>query len=79
MKTRKPIPGLTKNGKKIGRPKKIPEVAKEQEVVDFGVPCRHCGTRYGHHVVKTYSKTRRLIKCGGCKGHFVAVRLLGRI
>lgn len=65
---------VTKNGKKIGRPRKVPEVAAEQAVTDVGLPCRHCGERFGHRVVKTYDNANRLIKCAACGGHFVAIR-----
>ena len=64
----------TKNGKKIGRPLKVPEVARTEMVADLGLPCRHCGERYGHKVVRTYDNENRLIKCGKCGGHFIAVR-----
>jgi hypothetical protein len=43
--------------------------------VDPGVPCSHCGHRYGHHVTNTYPNGNRRRVCGACGKPFVAMRL----
>ena len=44
-------------------------------VTDPGLPCPHCGERYGHTVANTYKGGNRRMTCSGCKGHFPAKRL----
>jgi DNA-directed RNA polymerase subunit RPC12/RpoP len=43
--------------------------------VDPGVPCSHCGHRYGHRVTNTYPNGNRRRVCGACGKPFVAVRV----
>jgi hypothetical protein len=43
--------------------------------VDPGVPCSHCGHRYGHKVTNTYPNGNRRRMCGACGKPFVAVRI----
>ena len=43
--------------------------------VDQGVPCSHCGERYGHRVVNTYPNGNRRRICGECGKPFVSVRV----
>jgi hypothetical protein len=43
--------------------------------VDAGVPCSHCGQRYGHKITNTYPNGNRRRLCGSCKKPFVAVRV----
>ena len=42
--------------------------------VDPGVPCSHCGHRYGHKVTNTYPNGNRRRVCGACGKPFVAVK-----
>ena len=43
--------------------------------VDPGVPCSHCGHRYGHRVTNTYPNGNRRRTCGKCGKPFVAMRV----
>ena len=43
--------------------------------VDPGVPCSHCGHRYGHKVTNTYPNGNRRRACGSCGKPFVSVRV----
>jgi len=43
--------------------------------IDPGVPCSHCGHRYGHNIANTYPNGNRRRICGGCGKPFVAIRL----
>ena len=43
-------------------------------VLDTGIPCRHCGARFGHHVTNTYANGNRRRVCGKCGLPFVTVR-----
>ncbi len=43
--------------------------------VDPGVPCSHCGHRYGHKVTNTYPNGNRRRLCGKCGLPFVAMRV----
>jgi hypothetical protein len=43
--------------------------------LDPGVPCSHCGHRYGHHVTNTYPNGNRRRLCGACGKPFVATRM----
>jgi DNA-directed RNA polymerase subunit RPC12/RpoP len=45
------------------------------EAVDPGVPCPHCGERYGHTVSRTYNQGQRRMKCASCGKPFPARRL----
>lgn len=49
---------------------------REQNVVveDKGIPCPHCGLRYGHTVTNTYPNGNRRRMCGGCHKPFVTMR-----
>jgi len=42
--------------------------------VDPGVPCSHCGHRYGHHITNTYPNGNRRRICGACGKPFVATK-----
>jgi len=42
---------------------------------DPGVPCSHCGHRYGHAVTNTYPNGIRRRVCGACGKPFIARRL----
>jgi len=43
--------------------------------VDPGIPCSHCGRRYGHHITNTYPNGNRRRVCGACGKPFVSVRM----
>jgi transcription elongation factor Elf1 len=43
-------------------------------VLDTGIPCRHCGARFGHKVTNTYANGNRRRICGKCGLPFVTVR-----
>lgn len=43
--------------------------------VDPGVPCVHCGHRYGHVIVNTYPNGNRRRVCGGCGNPFCTTRI----
>jgi DNA-directed RNA polymerase subunit RPC12/RpoP len=45
--------------------------------VDPGVPCSHCGHRYGHKVTNTYPNGNRRRLCAACGKPFVAMRVRG--
>lgn len=42
--------------------------------VDVGIPCVHCGTRWGHRIVNTYPNGNRRRICGKCSKPFVTIR-----
>ena len=44
--------------------------------IDPGVPCSHCGMRYGHKILNTYPNGNRRRMCSGCGKPFVTMRLL---
>jgi len=70
------------NGKKRGRPRKgeeKPQVEKRQyisvpAVIDRGIPCRHCGSLFGHRIANTYANGNRRRICGKCGLPFVTIR-----
>ena len=42
--------------------------------VDAGIPCPHCGARFGHHVKNTYPNGNRRRICGLCAMPFVSIQ-----
>jgi DNA-directed RNA polymerase subunit RPC12/RpoP len=42
--------------------------------IDNGVPCSHCGHRFGHRVTNTYANGNRRRVCASCGKPFVSIR-----
>ena len=57
------------------RPRKKRTYTQAPAAIDRGVPCRHCGEPYGHHVANTYPNGNRRVKCGKCGKPFVIRRV----
>ena len=64
-----------KKGAKTGPVPKAPEQKKAEAVTDYGIPCNHCGHRYGHKVTNTYPNGRRRRVCGACNMPFVTFQV----
>jgi hypothetical protein len=45
-------------------------------VVDGGLPCPHCGERFGHKISHTYPNGNRRRVCGNCAMPFVTIRVV---
>ena len=41
--------------------------------VDAGVPCSHCGHRYGHKITNTYPNGNRRHTCPKCGTPFISL------
>ena len=57
-------------------PKEKREYLQGPVILDPGVPCRHCGHRYGHKITHTYPNGNRRRICGGCGLPFITKRML---
>jgi hypothetical protein len=43
-------------------------------VIDPGIPCPHCGERFGHHVTNVFPNGMRRRMCGKCGKPFPSKR-----
>lgn len=51
------------------------QYTENKVVIDTGIPCPHCGHRYGHEKIRPmegYPNGSRRRKCGGCKKNFIS-------